>query len=109
MREAAKPTRLQEMTFALWKNITPPTGVLLNPLMNSEHRREIGRDEVAEHFVVDIPEGTSREDVIAKLVERLRERIKETDGLGFEEEWTQGIQRQFDSGRGIRLTWLSLQ
>jgi len=95
------------MTFAHWSNITLPTGLLLNPLASSEHRREIGRDEVAVHFIEEIPEGTSRDDVVAKLVVSGRH-IEETDGLAFEETWPQGIQRQFDSGTGIKFTWSSL-
>jgi hypothetical protein len=94
------------MIFAHWKNITPITGVV------GECRREVGRDEVAKHFIVDIPEGTARDDVVAKLVEKLLasgENIEKTDGLGFEEEWPQGIRRQFDSGSCRTLSWPSLE
>jgi hypothetical protein len=94
------------MTFAHWKNITPSTGIV------GEDRREIGRDVVARHFIVNIPEGTARDDVVARLLGKLLAtggRVGETDGLGFEEEWPQGIRRQYDSGSCDRWPWPSLE
>ena len=98
------------MIFAHWKNLTPPTGVITGP--GSEHRRQLGRDEAPIRFILDIPEGTARDDVVAKLIARLfacGKRIEETDGLGFQGEWPQEVQRQFASNRGERWSWLSLQ
>jgi hypothetical protein len=94
------------MTFAHWKNIAPPAGVVTGP--GSEHSREVGRDEVAERFILNIPEGTQRGDVVARLVGSLLASgrcVEETDGLGFEEEWPQEVRRQFNYGRGDRWLW----
>jgi hypothetical protein len=94
------------MTFAHWKNITPPTGIITEP--GGEHHREIGRDEVAKHFIANIPEGTARDDVVAKLAGRLLasgECIEETDGLGFEKEWPQEVRRQFEANKDPNKRW----
>lgn len=56
--------------------------------------------EDAEQFIVEIPEGTCREEVVAKLWSALPGIIEEKDGLGFQEMWPAAIQRQFDSLEG---------
>jgi hypothetical protein len=96
------------MRFAHWKNMMLPTGVVTGPY--DEHRREVGRDEVAEQFIEDIPDGTTRNDVVAKLFAS-GVRIDETDGLGFEEEWPPEVKRQFGSDRSVskRFSWSSLK
>jgi hypothetical protein len=99
-------------TFAHWKNITINTSTPLEPAVSSDHVRGVGQDEVAAHFIVNIPEETAPEDVIAKSAGKLLasgELIEETDGFGFEEEWPQGIRRQFDSGAATTWSWLSLK
>ena len=96
-------------TFAHWTNVIVNRGVITLP--SGEHRREEGvREELAEQFIEDIPEGTTRSDVTAKLLAS-GVRIDETDGLGFEEEWPPEIRRQFDSDRSIskRSSWSSLK
>ena len=93
------------MTFAHWKNIAPPNG---STGPGGEHIRYIGRDEVAEHFIVDIPEGTTRDDVVAKLVGKLLScggQIGATDGMGFEQEWPPEVLRQFQANLQPSGTW----
>jgi hypothetical protein len=53
--------------------------------------------EDAEQFMVDIPDATSREDVICKLALEYGTTINDADGLEFQEEWPREIQKQFDS------------
>ena len=53
--------------------------------------------EDAEQFIVEIPEGTSTEEVVAKLWSALPGTIGEKDGLGFQEAWPAAIQREFNS------------
>jgi hypothetical protein len=63
-------------------------------------------------FIVDIPDGTSLEDVTAKLVLACGISIDETDGLGFQEKWPPEIHPQFDSldaDSGIRWSWADLK
>jgi hypothetical protein len=62
--------------------------------------------EDAEQFIVEIPEGTSTEEVVAKLWSALPGTIGERDGLGFQEEWPTAIQREFNSlGAGSQIRW----
>ncbi len=58
-----------------------------------------------EQFIVDIPEGVDREDVIAKLSLEIGAHIDESDGLEFQEKWPHEIQRQFDEISGMILRW----
>jgi hypothetical protein len=53
--------------------------------------------ETAEEFVVDIPEGTSRESVIAILALQCGASVQQGDGLGFESEWPEEIKKEFES------------
>ena len=100
------------MNFAHWRNIRTVTGIITGP--GGEHRRCVGRDEVAEHFIVDIPEGITKDDVVAKLLRKLLVcggRIDDTDGLAFEEEWPPEVLRQFRDNMDPtkRLPWSDLE
>jgi hypothetical protein len=64
--------------------------------------------EDAEHFIVDIPEETSLEDVKAKLALVCGITPDKTDVLSFQEKWPRAIQQQFDSGDGTRWSWADL-
>jgi hypothetical protein len=64
--------------------------------------------ENAEQFIVEIPEGTSTEEVVAKLWSALSGTIGEKDGLGFQEAWPAAIQREFislEADSQIRWRW----
>jgi len=83
------------MNFARWTSIPPNLGL-----------------EDAEQFIVDIPEGTSREDVIATLALVCGVAIEETDGLDFQEKWPRAIRQQFaalDAHSDVRWSWLNLK
>ncbi len=83
------------MRFAHWTNI-PANRALAGPggiPLQRDHSLELD----ATLFIVDIPEGTPRDEVIKKLMDVCGVGIEETDGLGFQEEWPREIQRQFDS------------
>jgi hypothetical protein len=99
------------MNFAHWRNIATVMGIITGPA--GEHQRCEGRDVVAQHFVMDIPEGTTRDDVVASLLRKLFERggpiIDDTDGLAFEEEWPQEVRRQFRDKSVPRWSWSSLK
>jgi hypothetical protein len=100
------------MTFAHWKNIPVTRSRLLNPPAGIERVRDVGKDEVAAHFILDIPEGITREDAIATLHAKLVVSgggIDETDGLDFEDKWPPEVRRQFDAGHGDRCSWLYLK
>jgi hypothetical protein len=96
------------MNFAHWKVITAPTGI--TNVFNGEHRRDINQYYVAECFIIDIPEGTTKDDVVNKLLAKLfrygGRKIEETDGLAFDNEWPPEIQRQFESTK--KCPWLEL-
>jgi hypothetical protein len=101
------------MTFAHWKNILLSTGKLLNPAVSSAHTRSIDQIEEVEHFILDIPEGTPADYVVARLHRKLLTsggHIAETDGLGFEEKWPSEVLRQFkaNSDPNERWSWASL-
>jgi hypothetical protein len=72
--------RRQPMNFARWTTSPNIPGL-----------------EDAEQFIVEIPEGTSSEEVVAKLWSAIPGTIGEKDGLGFQEAWPAAIQREFDS------------
>lgn len=78
------------MVFAHWKKILVASSRLLNPLAGNEHIRspEAELSEIAEHFILDIPEGIPREEVLDALRQKLllRNLQEEGDGMGFEEE-----------------------
>jgi len=80
------------MTFAHWTN------TLANPGLAD-----------AEEFVTGIPEGTSRDEVVASLI-NCGASIGETDKLGFEEEWPPEIRRQFldPHSDATRWSWADL-
>ena len=82
------------MTFARWTN-TPANPGLAD----------------AEQFITHIPEGTSVEDVKAKLVLVCGVSIEETDKLGFEKEWPLEIKSQFldPDSDASRRSWAELQ
>ncbi len=103
-------------TFAHWKNIMASRGVVTGP--NGEHQRDVielqtGPEHGPIQFIVDIPEETKRDDVVAKYVAKLFQsggRIdEETEEIGFEEEWPPDVRSSFDSGSGDRCSWLSLK
>jgi hypothetical protein len=53
--------------------------------------------EDAEQFIVGIPEGISKEEVVAKLWSALPDTIGEADSLGFQDSWPAAVQREFAS------------
>jgi hypothetical protein len=53
--------------------------------------------ETTEEFIVDIPEGTSRESVIAKLAIECGASDQPGDGYDFESEWPREIKNEFES------------
>jgi hypothetical protein len=62
--------------------------------------------EDAEEFIVDIPDGTSREDVVANIaLDDYSDTITDADKFGFEDEWPREIHRQFAAGEGKRRPW----
>jgi len=62
--------------------------------------------EDAVEFIVDIPDGTSREDVVANIaLDDYSDTITEADRFSFENEWPGEIQRQFAAGGGKRRPW----
>jgi hypothetical protein len=62
--------------------------------------------EDAEQFIVEIPEGITKEDVVAKLWSALPGTIAETDGLGFQDSWPAATQREFDSQKAdSKIMW----
>jgi hypothetical protein len=101
--------------FAHWKNITLSTGRLLNPSVSSDHLRgespcQIGPGHGPIQFIVDIPDETMRDEVVAKWVLECGFRVNdETDGMGFEEEWPQNVRTDFDRGYGDRWSWPCLK
>jgi hypothetical protein len=98
-------------SFAHWKNITPNASTVLNPAVSSDHvKGAAGRAVVVAQFIEDIPEETTRKDVVAKLF-AAGIRIDETDGFGFEDEWPPEVKRQFGSDRSVskRLRWSILK
>lgn len=99
-------------TFAHWKNIMANQGF-------TTPDRECQRDMVQLQtgpghgpiqFIVDIPEETRRDEVVAKWVLECSVRVDdETEGVGFEEEWPADVRRQFAAGSGDRHKWSSLK
>jgi hypothetical protein len=101
--------------FAHWKNIMYPASTPGNRLDPYDHVREVrkgqsgpGSEPSPIIFIVDIPEGTSRDDVVGKyrLVARIDE---ETEQVGFEKEWPLDVRREFDSGSGESWSWPTLK
>lgn len=100
------------MNFALWKNITPPTGIVTGP--DGEHHRGVGKQEVVRYFIVNIPDNTAQNEVVLRLSGFLRnssEIIEATDSLAFEDQWPEEVHAQFnaDAHPKKRLTWSSLK
>ena len=101
---------MTQMRFAHWTNIVAnraiagPSGI---PLQR-DHSLEMD----ATLFIVDIPVGMTRQEVIKKLMDVRGVCIEETDGLGFQEEWPREIRRQFDSldaDSDMIRSWASMQ
>ena len=63
----------------------------------------------AEDFIVEIPEGTSRDDVIAKIaLDDHSDPITDADKFGFENEWPREIEQQFAAGEVKKRPWKTL-
>ena len=95
------------MNFAHWRRIKIPVGLVTGP--DSEHIRYIGQELIVEHFIVDIPEGTMKDDVKAKLVGILftcgGRGLNDSDSFGFEDTWPLEILRQFKDNRDAAKKW----
>jgi hypothetical protein len=79
------------LRFAHWKTTPPIPGL-----------------ETPEEFIVDIPDGTSRESVIAMLALQCGASVQHGDGLDFESEWPREIKKEFellDANSGIIWKW----
>jgi len=100
-------------SFAHWKTVLVPTGLVIGP--GSEHRRGVneiqtgpGNDNPIQ-FIVGIPAETAWDEVVAKWVLGCGARVNDqTDGLGFEEEWPPEVRRQFEVGSGQTWEWSRL-
>ena len=94
------------MTFAHWRNIIE-TGREVGQHASTPEPRQMRR-EMVEHFIVDIPEGTTKDDVLEKLLAN-GVRILNTDGVGFAEAWPEEVRWQFDSGSCDKWPWPNLK
>jgi len=100
------------MTFAHWKNIRASRGFTAP---DGSHQRDVielqtGPGDGPIHFIVDIPEEATWDDVVAKWVLKCGVRVDDkTDGIGFEENWPLDVLGQFNAGAGIKHEWASLK
>jgi len=96
------------MTFAHWKKIIE-TRREVGPHASTRERRQEQRENV-ELFIVGIPEGTTHEEVVERLLAN-GVQIGNTDGTGFAETWPEEVRRQFVDSPGIcdRWSWPNLR
>jgi hypothetical protein len=94
------------MRFAHWKNIIE-TEREVGQHASTRERRQMPR-QMVEHLIVDIPEGTTQEDVVEKLLAN-GVQIGNTDGAGFDETWPEEVRQQCDSRNCNRWAWPNLK
>jgi hypothetical protein len=94
------------MRFAHWKNIIG-TEREVGQHASTRERRQMPR-QMVEHLIVDIPEGTTQEDVVEKLLAN-GVQIGNTDGAAFAETWSEEVRRQCDSQNCDRWSWPNLK
>jgi hypothetical protein len=98
--------------FAHWKTIQANQGFTA---ADGSHQRDVielrtgpGLDNPIQ-FIVEIPDGVTRDEVVAKWVLECGARVDDaTDGLGFEKEWPEDVRRQFHDGTGVIHKWPAL-
>jgi len=91
--------------FANWKTIFSPQESFIPGVELQSHG--LPADNI--QFVVDIPEEIMRDEVVTKwIINRGIPLDRETEGMGFEEEWPSEVRRRFYAGEGDRYTWSDL-
>jgi hypothetical protein len=99
-------------TFAHWKNVGASRGFTAP---DGSHQRDVvevqtGPGHGPIQFIVDIPEETTRDEVIATWILKCGHRVDDaTEALGFEDEWPADVRRQFDAGSGKKWSWPNLK
>jgi hypothetical protein len=92
-------------TFATWKTIASPQENFVPGVGLQSH--ELPVDNI--QFVVDIPEEIMRDEIVTKwTINRGIPLDRETERMGFEEEWPPEVENRFYAGEGDRYTWSDL-
>jgi hypothetical protein len=99
-------------TIAHWINIGASRGFTA---ADGSHQRDVielqtGPGHGPIQFIVNIPEESAWDEVVAKWVLEYGVRVDDkTDGIGFQEDWPPDVLRQFNAGTGITHEWASLK